>query len=211
MSSTIDFEDLDYTKMMCNVMSIPLSKNPEDEFEIFRKYKEFNEKMNPTPEVDRKKLFRYFPLVYDKHSPLHVITDLKKMKGKAAELAGFKRQDDGSFLSNVMEILECSNREVNQMIIRYVVLHKSAKYHQWVVLREAHEKLSINIIEDPKKSNVDSFNDVSERLDSTQQELLSGDNNQKLQESMYDYHFENELQLRPEDMAKKILKAKAAV
>lgn len=204
--SAIDFEELDYTKMMCNVMAVPDKRSPEDEFEVFKKYKEF---LEPTPEIDRKKLFRYIPLVYDKHSPLHtVIPDIKKVKGKAAELAGFRLQEDGTFLPNVMQMMECNNREVNQMIIRYSVLHKSAKYHQYVVLREAQVKLSVNIIEDPNKANVASFNDVSERVDSAQQELLSGDNNANLQDSFHEYYFENELQLRPEDIAKRLTKLK---
>lgn len=203
--SSIDFDDLDYTKMMCNVMSVPASKSAEDEFDIFKKYKEF---LQPTKGIDRKKLFRYIPLVYDKHSPLHaVIPDIKKLKGKAAELAGFKPQEDGSFLKNVIQVLGCDNQEVNEMIVRYSILHKSAKYHQYVVLREAQVKLSVSIISNPNKANVESFNDVSERVDTAQQEILSGDNNKKLEDSFNEYYFESELQLRPEDFAGKIRQA----
>lgn len=204
----IEFDELDYTKMMCNVMAVPEKKNPEFEFEVFTKYKEF---FGETPDIDRKKLFRYIPLVYDKHSPLHdVIPDIKKLKGKAAELSGFKRQEDGTFLSSVMALMECNDSIINQMIIRYVILHKSAKYHQMVVLREAHAKLSVSVIEDPKKSNVDSFNDVGDRIDQVQQELLSGDNNVNLENSLHEYYFENELQLRPENIAKNIRDGKKA-
>lgn len=203
----IDFSELDYSKMMCNVMAVPEKKNPETEFEIFRKYDEF---LQPTPELDRKKLFRYIPLVYDKNSPLHqVISDVKKVKGKAAELAGFKLQEDGNFMKHVIELLECNNKEVNKMIIRYVTLHKSAKYHEYVVLREAHTKLSVDVVLDPAKTNlVATFQSVGEKVDKVQQELLSGDNNVNLEDNLNDYYFENELRLRPEHIAKRLKELK---
>lgn len=208
MNNNIDFDDLDYSRMMCNVMSIAPGKNPEFEFDIFLKYKEFEKQIK---ELDRKKLFRYFPLVYDKNSPLHeVISDIKKIKGKAAELAGFQKDENGEFLKPVMRMMNCEEDEVNAMIIRYVLLHKSAKYHQMVVLREAHAKLSADVLIDPKKY-VDSFNNVGEKLDTVHQELLSGDNNAHLQDSLDEYYFENELRLRPEDIAKRIREGVTAV
>ncbi|HMG14780.1 MAG TPA: hypothetical protein VK590_05010, partial [Saprospiraceae bacterium] len=204
--SEIDFDELDYTKMMCNVRSIAIKKSPETEFDIFKKYKEF---LVETPEIDRKKLFRYFPLVYDKNSPLHqVIQDIKRLKGKAAELAGFKIQADGNFMGHVMELMECNNRTVNQMIIRYVILHKSAKYHEMVVLREALAKLSVNVVENPTDKDLKNFQVVGERVDNVQQELLSGDNNEHLQSDLFEYYFEDQLQLRPEDVARKIREGK---
>lgn len=205
----IEFDELDYSKMMCNVMSLQPRQNPEDVFHLFQKYKEF---AVLTPEVDRAKLFRYIPLVYDKNSPLHsVIQDIKRLKGKAAELAGFIRQENDKFLPRVEEIMACMNRDINFMIIRYVVLHRSAKYHEMVVLNEAHLKLSANVIEDPTDKDLKNFKTVGAQIDSVKQELLNGDNNENLQMDLFDYYFENELALRPEDIARRIREGKPTV
>lgn len=200
-SSSIDFLELDYTKMIANPMVVPVKKSPEEFYDVFKKYKEFGEK---TPEVDRGKLFRYIPLVYDKNSPLHdVIGDFKKLKAKAAELAGFKKDNEGNFLKPVELILSCKNHEVNYMIVRYVIHHKSAKYHEMVILKEAHVKVSVNVLESPTAANLKSFQEVGTQVDAIQQELLSGDTNQHLHEDMQQYYFEDKLELRPEDIARK--------
>lgn len=197
----IEFDELDYTKMIANPMVVAKKKSPEDVYDIFRRYKEFSE---PTPDMDRKKLFRYIPLVYDKKSPLHeVIDDIKRLKGKAAELAGFIKQDDGEFLSSVKDLLACKNPVVNAMIVRYVTLHKSAQYHRYVILSEAYDKKSAAILHDASTSDIKSFETLADQIDDLKQELLSGDNTQSLQESFDDYYFADKLQLRPEDIATK--------
>lgn len=202
----IDFEDLDYSRMMCNVMSLPASHSPEDVYEVFKKYEEFIE---PTPEIDRKRMFRYIVLVYDKHSPLHtVIHEIKRLKGKAAELSGFKKDEKGNFSAPVEDMMLCSNSRINAMIIRYVTLHKSAKYNEYVVLREAHHKLAIKVILDPTPKDLQNFQMVGERADAIQQELLNQDNNDNLQEALSEYYFEDRLALRPEDIARKIKEKK---
>lgn len=199
--STIDFSELDYTRMIANPMVVPLKKSPADFYDIFKKYKEFTVEVKG---IDERKLFRYIPLVYDKNSPLHaVIGDFKKLKAKAAELAGFNKDNEGKYLKPVEDVLLCNNRDVNFMIVRYVIHHKSAKYHEMVILKEAHLKISVNVLEDPTTKELSSFKTVGAQVDELQQELLSGDNNPKLQENLLEYYFEDKLELRPEDIARR--------
>jgi len=197
----IDYSELSYDRMIVNPTAVPQKKCPSEVYDIFKKYKEFLEE---TPDIDRKKLFRYIPLVYDKNSPLRtVISDIKKIKTKAAELAGFNKDDNGRFLKPVEEVILCNDRVVNAMIIRYVLEHKSAKYHEMVVLSEAHVKLSVNVLEAPTDKDIKNFQTVGTQVDNIKQELLSGDNSSKLQEDLLHYYFEDKLQLRPEDIARK--------
>lgn len=195
----IDFTELDYSKMMANPMVVPAKKSPEDVYEIFKRYEEF---LVPTPDLDRKKLFRYLPLVYDKNSPLHdVISDIKKLKGKAADLAGFKKNDDGRFLSSVEALLDCTNRDTNKMIIRYVLAHKNAKYSEYCILREAHFKTSVNVLEDPDSKVLQTFKTLTKEIDEARQDILSKDNNKNLEQDFEEYYFNDKLMLRPEDVA----------
>lgn len=197
----IDYSELDYSRMIANPMEVPAKKSPADVYDIFNKFKEFLEE---TPDLDKKKLFRYIPLVYDKNSPLPaVLPDIKKVKTKAAELAGFKKDSDGRFLKPVESMILCDDRVVNAMIVRYVSLHKSAKYHEMVILSEAHVKVSVNVLESPSATDIKNFQMLGTQLDSIKQDLLSGDTSKKLQEDLMQYYFEDKLELRPEDVARK--------
>jgi hypothetical protein len=194
----IDYSELDYSKMICNPMAVPPKKSPEDHYDIFQQYREFT---TPTFDLDRSKLFRYIPLVYDKNSPLHVvIDDIKKLKGKAAELAGFKKID-GKYLESVEKLLTGQHKEANYMIIRYVVLHKSKQWHRFCILNEVFEHTSERLLRDPSKSDLQNFESLSEQIDTVKQDLLSKDNSSKLEEDMYSYYFDDKLKLKPEDIA----------
>lgn len=197
----IDYLELDYNGVYLNPMVVPQKKSPEDFYEDWKRYVEF---LTPTPEVDRKKLFRYIPLAYGQKSPLHAaINNIKKVKGVAAELAGFQRQNDGQFLSSVNEILTCRNFDVNRMIVRYITLHKSAKYHEYCILREAHFNLGVKVTADPSPKDLSNFTSVGNRVDELSQDLLNKDSTESLQENLYEYYMEDRLRLRPEDIAKK--------
>lgn len=201
----IDYLELDYGKMICNPMVVPVKKCPSEVYEFFRIYKEYDaDRIAEIPDIDKRKLFRYIPLVYDKNSPLRtVLSDLKKIKTKAAELAGFKKDDNGRFLKPIEEVIVCNNRVANAMIVRYLLEHKSAKYHEMVILSEVHAKLAVNVLEAPNDKDIKNFQAVGAQLDEIRQDLLGGDSSHKLQEDLLQYYFEDKLQLRPEDIARK--------
>jgi hypothetical protein len=198
---SIDWKSLDYSKMICNPMVVPDKKSPEDHYEIFKRYREF---IQDTPGINRNKLFRYIPLVYDKHSPLREhIDDIRKLKGKAAELAGFRRTND-RYSEQIEILIACKNSTVNSMIIRYVTLHKNKLYHRYVVLNEMYDNMSIRLLESQaSKAEIEAFGSLGDQIDEITQELLSKDVD--LQESFEEYYLENQLRMRPEDVAERIL------
>jgi hypothetical protein len=198
---SIDWKSLDYTKMICNPMVVPEKKSPEEHYEIFKRYQEF---IQDTPGINRKALFRYIPLVYDKNSPLREhIDDIRKLKGKAAELAGFRRTND-RYSEQIEIAIACKNSTVNSMIIRYVTLHKNKLYHRYVVLNEMYDNMSIRLLESQaSKSEIEAFGSLGDQIDEITQELLSKDVD--LQESFEEYYLENQLRLRPEDIAERLL------
>ncbi|MDU9793817.1 hypothetical protein RGC27_08235, partial [Helicobacter pylori] len=65
-----------------------------------------------------------------------------------------------------------------------------------------------NVLENPTDKDIRNFQMLGTQLDGIKQELLSGDKNLKLQEDLMQYYFEDKLELRPEDIARKRAKKK---
>jgi len=196
--SEIDLDSLDWSKMVANTYRLQPRQDARDLFPIIFAYKEFHEKLH---DIDTLKVLKYIPLVYDKNSPLHKeYPELNKLKIKAADIAGFIRQDNGKFLSNVEEMLDGSNEIVNKMIIRYCLLQKSALYTRYVVLNEVYAR-EINGLLQGKKSKIEEFTKIADELDNVRQQLLSKDTSEKLKTDFEKFYFDDQLKLRPEDIA----------
>ncbi len=204
---TIDFDELSYDRMIVNVMSVPIGKSPQDSYEVLQKYDEFYispEFWTSHPGLKKEKVFRYFPLVYDKNSPLKdVIENIKQIKGKAAELAGFKKNESGKYNEDVEALMSCQLTEINKMFIRYITLHKSALYHRYAILSEVYDNLSEKLLRTQDTKDVKTFDETGDKLDTIKQDLLSGDNSKKLEDDLNEYYFADRLALRPEDIAAK--------
>lgn len=208
--STVDLEKLNYTKMMCNIMLLPPKKNPLEEFDFFKKHKEFHA---PLIQLNKTKVLKYICLVYDKGSPLHdAFKDLTRIKMIAAELAQFIKEENGFFNGKVEDIIRCDSttetgRRVNAMIIRYVTGMKSVLYQKWVLYSELHTRESLKLLNG--ESKIDNFKKISEELEECESQLLSGDNH--LHEDLTKYYFEDKIELRPEDIAARLANGDAPI
>jgi len=202
--STTDPYKLDYSNMMCNVMSLPEKRSPLEEFEFMKKHVEFHRPIFP----NKRKTLKYICLVYDKGSPLHdAYPDLYKKKMVAAELVKFLKEPDGKYDKNVEEVIQCENETVNAMIIRYVTGMKSVLYQKYVLFSELHTRESIKLLNGSSK--IDEYKKISAELENCESQLLSGDN--LLHEDLTRYYFEDKLELRPEDIAIKIAEGKEPI
>lgn len=196
-------KDLDCSKMMVNVSALKTSADIAKEYpDIFAKHKEFKE---IPAGISYQNLFRYLALVYDKNSPLKDLypNDANRAKSCAAELAGFKKNQSGRFNDIVEKIFVCKNSEVNKMIVKYAVLSRSTLYLKYVVLSEVYQQESVNLLSG-NKTKIDDFSKIGEELENVKTELLSHDNNMRLEQSFIDFYVKDKLELRPEDIAKKI-------
>lgn len=203
--SAIDPHKLDYSKMMCDVMSLQPKQNPLEEFEFFRKHKVF---YVPLIQMNSKKVLKYIALVYDKNSPLHdAYPDIYKKKIVACELSQFVKEPNGQFNGKVSDMISCDNEFINAMIIRYVTGMKSAIYHKFVMFSELFERESASLL--LGKSKIDDFKKISKELEICESELLSNDNLLKV--DLTRYYFEDKLELRPEDIAQLIADGKQPI
>lgn len=208
--SVVDPYKLNFSNMLCNVMSLAPKQNPLEEFEFLRKHKEFHE---PLIQLNKTKVIKYICLVYDKNSPLHdVYPDLNKKKIIACELATFVKEENGQFNGKVEDMIRCDSttetgKRINAMIIRYVTGMKSALYQKWVLYSELHTRESLKLLNG--ESKIDNFKKISEELEECESQLLSNDN--LLHEDLTKYYFEDKLELRPEDIALKIAEGKEPI
>lgn len=206
----LDFDNFSWASMFADTYNMKPKQDPRVVFKNVFNFKEYYEELN---EVDVVKFLRFIPMAYDKNSPLRLhFTESTRLKIKAADLAGFVRQDDGRFLSNVENVLNGGNEIANRMIIRYVVQHKNSLYTRFVMYQELYEN-EMNKLRSGEKgaAKISEFDTLGDKLDEIRQELFSQDNNIKLQNDFHQFYFEDKLLLRPEDIAEKLRKGEPAV
>jgi hypothetical protein len=148
-------------------------KPKQDPRVVFKNVFNFKEYYEELKEVDVVKFLRFIPMAYDKNSPLRShFTETVRLKIKAADLAGFVRQDDGRFLSNVENVLNGGNEIANRMIIRYVVQHKNSLYTRFVMYQELYEN-EMNKLRSGEKgaAKISEFDTLGDKLDEIRQSL----------------------------------------
>lgn len=129
--------------------------------------------------------------------------DVNRMKACAAQLAGFKKNESQRFSLLVEDVFVCKNPDVNKMIVKYAILSRSTLYVQYVVLSEVYQKESQNLLSG-EKTKIDDFQKIGEKLEEVRTELLNQDNNARLENSFVEFYIKDKLELKPEDIAKKI-------
>lgn len=89
----LDFDSLNWSSMMVDSYNIKPKQDIRKLFPGVFNFKEYYEELH---EVDITKFLRFIPMCYDKNSPLRQhFTEINRLKIKAADLAGFVRQEDG--------------------------------------------------------------------------------------------------------------------
>ena len=158
----IDFSSLDYSAMMVDPYNIPPKKDIREVYSDFYSAPEYWQDLH---DVDIKKVLRYVAFVYDKSCPLKkVITDFKKLKLQAAVLAGFIKQEDGRFLSNVEAVITCSNKETNKIILRYCLQHKNATYIKYIMYQQLYFTQMESLLSGDRSAKLNDFDSLADAL-----------------------------------------------
>jgi len=195
-------KELDGSRMVANVCALKPSQKFSDAFPEVLKHKEF---FDVPLGMNGEYIYRYIALVYDKNSPLKSIypNDINRAKSAAAELAGFKKNESDRFNELVEKMFVCQIGEINKMIVKYAVLSRSTIYVQYVVLSEVYQQESLNLLSG-EKTKIDDFKKIAAELEDVKMEILNQDNNIRLEQSFVDFYIKDKLELRPEDIAKKL-------
>ena len=176
--------------------------------EVLKFYKDLGRikefKANPGEGLDNNQVMQYILLMYDMRSPYRKkFNDVLKRKIEVAHDCMFKTGDGGTFESVVEDFLKGKNRIVNQKIVQFVILHRSYKYSYQISVETAYFNLMLEIQAGDTKS-ISKLGEIRDELETNLTELLNQDENFYLKEEMLKYIEDDRLQLRPEDIAKKL-------
>ena len=196
------FSDKEFSQMMYNPIRVQPGEGVFKVYKDLAKHRAF--KLDPGEGIDNNKLMQYIFCIYDKNSPYKKkITDILKRKIEAAHDVGFPEDEGGIFTSPIEDLLKGRNRIVNMKIVEYVRMHRNFKYAFMTSIENSYYNIMVDIMGGATKQINDARNRQTE-LEDTLLELLNQDNNPYLRDEILRYMEDERLQLRPEDIAKKM-------
>jgi hypothetical protein len=206
---TKSFHPKEYQSLMYNVERVPEGASVLQFFKDLGKIREF--KADAGEGIDNDKLMKYIILMYDKNSPYRKkYTDVLKRKIEVAHDVDFKTIEGGNFEPPVEDFLKGKNEKVNKKIVAYVRMHRNYKYSYLVTIDESYYSLMLDILGGATKQ-IGSAKEVQGELEETLLEILNEDTNPYLRDEILRYMENDRLELRPEDIAKKVQEGKSPI
>ena len=188
--------------MMYNPVRIPEGESVLRFYKDLAKIRTF--KLDPGPGIDNDKLLQYIFCMYDKNSPYRKkFSDVLKRKIEIAHEVGFEDIGGGIFEPPIEDFLKGKNHIVNRKIVEYVRLHRNFKYAFLVSIEASYFNIMVDIMGGETK-RISDARSIQTELEDTLMEILNQDNNPYLKDEILRYMEDERLQLRPEDIARKI-------
>lgn len=203
------FSDKEFQSMLFNPIRVPDGESVLKVYKDLTKIRAF--KLDPGEGIDNNKLLKWIFCVYDKQSPYRKkFTDILKRKVEAAHDTGFEDTGGGVFTDPVEDFLKGRNRVVNMKIVEFVRLHRSYKFSYQITVEAAYYNLMLEILGGDTK-NITKARELKDELEDNLIELLNQDTNSLLKDEILRYMENERLQLRPEDIAKKLQEGEAPI
>lgn len=203
------FTNIEFRGMMYNPTKVP---EETDVFKIFPDLKKFSVfKKSPGETLDNNLVLLYIFCMYDKSTPYRgKFTDVLKRKIEIAHDVGFVLDNKGNFEDPVEDMLKGNNKIVNRKIVEFVRIHRSFKYTYLVTIESSYYNVMLEVMEGATK-RIPDLRNIQEELEETMAELLSEDDNPYIRDAVLRYMEEERLQLRPEDIAIKLMNGEQPV
>jgi len=196
------FVDKEFNSMMYNPIRIPEGESVLKYYKDLSKFRTF--KLDPGEGINNDMLMKYILCCYDKNSPYRKkYSDVLKRKIEIAHDLEFTDIGGGIFEAPVEDFLKGKNRIVNMKIVEYVRLHRNFKYAFLVSIEASYYNIMVDIMGGATKQISDARS-IQTELEDTMIEILNQDNNPALRDELLRYMEDERLQLRPEDIAKKL-------
>ena len=196
------FNDKEFNQMMYSPVRIPEGESVLRFYKDLSKYRAF--KLDPGEGINNDKLLQYIFCMYDKNSPYRKkYSDVLKRKIEIAHDVGFEDIGGGVFETPIEDFLKGKNRIVNTKIVEYVRMHRNFKYAFLVSIEASYYNIMVDIMGGSTKQIGDARS-IQTELEDTLMEILNQDNNPYLKDEILRYMEDERLQLRPEDIAKKL-------
>jgi hypothetical protein len=199
---SLQFHPKEFTQMRYNVEKLPAGTSVTQHYKELGKIREF--KTSAGEGIDNDKVNRYVLLMYDQKSPYRgKYHDILKRKVEVAHDLEFTVLENGNFESPIEDLLMGKNDIVNRKIVQFVRMHRNFKYSYLVAIESSYYNLMLDIIGGETK-NITKAKDLRDDLEESLLELLNQDSNPYLKDEVLRYMESERLELRPEDIAKKV-------
>lgn len=195
----------DFDRCIVNPFDLLKSDNPIEEYPVFKTYKAFSYELPTSVFINR--VLAYIVCVYDKNSPFQTHDNIIRIKSDAAELCKFPRASntDVKYYKEYMDIISCSNKEINEMIICYCRIQGSFEWTELVTYRDKFFNMTLQLQNTTdateEKTIIANIKSIKTIYKDVYNDFLSGDKNKTLESTAIDAIEMEILGLRPEDIA----------
>lgn len=202
------FSSKDFEGLLYNVTLIPSTRKVMEKFPKLKSLPSFKHRFK---KLDKEKVVRYIILMYDQGTPFRKrYNKINLRKIEVAKYVHFQHKVGGLFNSEVNDMLMGENRDVNKMIVEYVRHQKNYKYTYLVGLEEGFYAI-LQEVTSGKIGNLTKLKDMQEQLEHTMSEILNDDKSAGLRQDLMEFIEEERLELRPEDIAEKLLNSESPI
>lgn len=186
--------------------------DPSKDTDLIRLKKEYVEFNTPVRGLEANKILRYVILMYDRNSELREeYPNIHQRKAIAAQLAGFSLNKNRKFPEVIEEMLLGKIKEVNIMIVKYILLYPDPDalalevYYEMIVRQST---LTMGKIADPReyKDILANTENLRKKISELTQSVFGGDELNSIKRELYGMIEEKRTAIRPEDIAEKIEK-----
>jgi len=190
--------------LLMDVFSYGRDSDLFSKFPQLKLYPEFKE-ANSLKTVRFNDLMRYIVAVYDRRG-LRVYEESSIRRKKIAAGMVNWSLPSGVLLPQAQLVIDGKIPAVNKMAIRYLKLHNNIKYTSLVAMEELYFSM-VTKMSDPdglKKTDYDLFKSLEKDIEDRIADFLNGDTNKQLAGELIEEIEIDSLNLRPEDLAKRI-------
>jgi len=153
---------------------------------------------------EKNRLIKYIACVYDQYSPFNEdISDLIQRKFAAALYVGFELDKDLKFESHIEMIIFNMIPTINTMIVRYIRDQGDPEYAFIKAIEDDYYR-QLEKVHGAKTYKLADIKSMKETLKKAASDLRNKDDSPLLMKELYQFVNEDNLKLRPEDIAKSL-------
>jgi len=200
----MEFTTKEFGGLTLRVDLMPKNVNPLEYFPCLSIYPEFRVKLDPQLKIG--KIIRYIGYLYQEKTPLIVIDNFLRREVEAAKLAGFDKNQNGSIKKGYQQVMNGENPDVNRMIICWCKMLRQTLFAKLAVYQKTYYNELESLMEPDSgdkakiRTNINNFGEDIDHIINT---ILVDDSSKMLVADLLDDIEDDELELRPEDLARK--------
>lgn len=196
----------DFKNIMYPVFDVPEEKSILRSLPKHFKHPEWKADLKPLKFLtfkEKNQVIRYIVCVYDQNSPFNAdeeYSDLIQRKFAAVLYAGFKLDEDDKFEHHVEQMIFNNLPPINKMIVRYCRQHLDPEYAFIKAIEDDYYR-KLEAVHSSKTYDYNVVLKMRNELKKATIAFLSEDNDKDLIKDLYRFVNEDNLKLRPEDIA----------